>query len=509
MARPIEIEIKLAATPAMLEALRSHPILTGAELTDTLVTTYYDALGARLRRGGAALRMRDSGKGREQTLKLASPGAASVRRREWNVAAAGEQPDLSGFPVRAQATLARLLDGASLETVAINRIERTTRRLHSGGSAIEIALDVGKIEAGGREAAICELEIELIEGRLADAIAVALDLPLGPELWWSISSKAERSHLLAYDLPPAAIHACPVKLSPGMDAAKGFQVIAWNCLGQLLGNYPLAVASGYPEAIHQCRVAIRRLRAACSVFRNIVDDDEAPVLRAELKAVAMGLGPARDLHVLLGHAALAARAGDRDADELLAHLGVRRDAATHSAQVLLASGAFQRLLFQFAGWIEGGNWLKQKGETGGDQPLVPFASRALARRRRKMRRLNDPLSDLSDAARHQLRIEAKKLRYASEFFASLYPGRKPASQRRAFVKALGRLQDSLGELNDMIIVNAARKAVFEGLEPIAAARLAAQLEELLAVPGKSRGKLLKAADRSLARVIKAATWWSG
>lgn len=507
MAQPIETEIKLAASPAMLGKLRTHPMLAGSEQTDTLVTTYYDTTGARLRRGGAALRIRDSGNGREQTLKLISPGGTSLRRREWNEAATGDLPDPSDFPVRARRGLARLLDGAPLEPVAINPIERTTRRLNFGGSAIEIAFDLGTIEVGGREEAIYELEIELVEGHLADVIALALKLSLGPDLSWSVSSKAERCYLLAYDLQHAAVRAGPVKLSASADTAKGFQTIAWNCLGQLLANYPLVVASGDPDAVHQCRVAIRRLRAACSLFKDVADDDEAPVLRAELRAVAMGLAPSRDLHVLIGQVLSAAKAGDHDAGELLAHLGARMDAAAQSAQQLLSGGSFQRLLFQFAGWIEGGNWLKRKGETGGDQPLAPFATRALSRRRRKMRRLKYPLSDMSDAARHQLRIDAKKLCYAAEFFASLYRGQNPTKQRLAFVKALGRLQDSLGELNDMIVASRARKTLFEGLEPIAAARLATQLEEFLDHQGKSRSKLLKLADRSLARVSGALAWW--
>ena len=507
MIDPFETEIKLVANPAMLENLRSHPMLAGAEQTDTLVTTYYDTTAARLRRGGAALRIRDSGSGREQTLKLTTPSRNSIQRREWNVAIAGDHPEPSGFPVKARGVLSRLLNGAPLERVAISRIERTTRRLHFGGSTIEIAFDRGTIEVGGREEAVYELEMELVEGQLADVIELALHLPLGRGLSWSVSSKAERCHLLAYDLQPTALNAQSVKLSSGMDAARGFQGIAWNCLGQLLANYPLVIASGDPEALHQSRVAIRRLRAACSLFGNVADDEEAPVLRAELKAVAKGLGPARDLHVMLGHAASAAKASDQDISELLTHLGAQRDHATHSAQLLLAGGSFQRLLFQLAWWIDGGEWLARKVETGGNHPLAPYATRALSKRRRKLRHLGGRLSDMSDADRHRLRIVVKKLRYAGEFFAPLYGGHNIAKHRRPFVKALGRLQDSLGELNDSAVAAMGRNAQFADLEPITAARLAAHLEELLTDQGKSPRKQLKVADRLLAEVTGAQAWW--
>ena len=506
MVQPVETEIKLIASPAMLEQLRAHPKLAGADQSVSLVTTYFDTTSGRLRRGGAALRIRDGAKGREQTLKLVSPGGSSVRRGEWNVAATSDLPEPCGFPVKARTALVRLLDGAPLEPVATTRIVRTTRRLHYGGSAIEIAFDLGTIQVGGRKTGVCELEMELVEGQFADIAALALQLPLGPELSWSVSSKAERCHALAFDLPPAAAHARPVKLSPGMNVAKGFQAIAWNCLDQLLANYPQVIASGDPESLHQSRVAIRRLRAACSLFGDVVDDEAAPVLRAELKAVAKGLGPARDLQALLGQIASAARSGNHAPGELQAHLGARRDAAMQSAQALLAAGPFQRLLFELAGWIENGEWLARNGETGGDQPLVPFAARVLSRRRRKLRR-HDSLANMPDTTRHRLRIDAKKLRYAGEFFTSLFRDKASVKHRQAFAKTLERLQDSLGELNDLAVASSGRKALFEGLEPITAARLAAQFGGLLDVRVKSHRKLLKAAQRSVTKVADAPTWW--
>jgi CHAD domain-containing protein len=60
-------------------------------------------------------------------------------------------------------------------------------------------------------------------------------------------------------------------------------------------------------------------------------------------------------------------------------------------------------------------------------------------------------STKSTRQRHKLRINAKKLRYAGEFFASLFPGGKSTKRRRVFAKALKRLQGSLGDLNDFAV----------------------------------------------------------
>lgn len=507
MSHPVEIEVKLSASPAMLEKLQRHRLLVGESRKSALVTTYFDTRDVRLRRAGAALRIRDDGTSREQTLKLVLSHGTIVRRQEWNAQAQGALPQPAGFPEKARSALIRLLEDEPLEPVGITRIQRTTRRLQYGGSVIEIAFDAGSIEAGMRTEPVCELELELVEGNLADIIALALALPLGADLRWSVRSKAERCQALAYNLPFAAAHARPVKLVPAMDAAQGFQAIAWNCLEQLLANYPLVIASGDPEALHQGRVAIRRLRAARSLFGDIARDKAAPVLFAELKAAASALGPARDLHVLVERIAASAQDSDDDVSELLAHLSAQRDKALASAQALLATEPFQRLLFELATWIEAGEWLQRKAETGGDQPLLPFAAHVLSRRQRKLRRVGDRMVDLSAGDRHRLRIQAKKLRYAAAFFATLFSDKTAAKHQAVFAKALERLQDSLGELNDMAVATAGRDELFASVDVITAAGLAGQLEGLLAADEKSRRRLLRTAEKALAKIVDSPRWW--
>lgn len=308
-------------------------------------------------------------------------------------------------------------------------------------------------------------------------------------------------------IPPAALPAQQVELSPAMDVAQGFQSVAWNCFAHLLANYPLVIASADPEGVHQTRVAIRRLRTALAFFEDIASDEIGTVLRAELKAIALALGPARDLHVLVERVAATVRASDDDLNEMLAHLAMQRGRALASAQSLLAAEPFQRLLLEFAAWLEGGDWLNRKGETGANQPLVPFAARILSRQRRKVRHVGKRLANLPDKGRHRLRIDAKKLRYATSFFASLFTDNGTARDRDSFAEALRQLQDSLGELNDIAVANAHRDELFADLEAITAARHAAQLGVLLAAQEKARRKLLKTADRSLDVIANGTAWW--
>jgi inorganic triphosphatase YgiF len=504
MADGLETELKLVASPAMLLQLRSHPLLAGEDEALTLVTRYFDTKDGALHRAGATLRLREGGAGAEQTFKSATKGKGSLRRGEWNAPATGALPDPAAFPPEPRRQIEALLGGETLQPLAVTRVARTARRLRHGGSTIEAAFDSGTVEAGGRSEPISELELELVEGRAADLFALAQQLPLGPEFGWSIESKGERGHALALDLPFALVRADDVALSPGMDVGQGFQAIAWNCLAHLLGNYREVVVSGDADALHQSRVAMRRLRAAFSLFGDRIAGEDAPVFRAEWKAAASGLGPARDLHVMIGRVEKAAAETGSEAGELLDRLRARRAAAMREAQALLAGKTFQHLLVRFAEWLEREAW--RGGESGTGAPLLGFAEQTLGRRRRKLVK-GKPLDALSDDALHALRIKGKKLRYAAEFFAALYPQADRAKARKAFGKALVTVQDCLGSVHDLAVAHDQREALFADLEPITAAGLSAQLAELLDRHGPGRKALVRAAARALDRVADAPAWW--
>ena len=73
-----------------------------------------------------------------------------------------------------------------------------------------------------------------------------------------------------------------------------------------------------------------------------------------------------------------------------------------------------------------------------------FSDRSLRRRHRKLRRVGNGHANMTVEELHELRIAAKKLRYAADFFRSLYPRRRV----RRYVAALAAVQDCLGAIND-------------------------------------------------------------
>lgn len=104
-------------------------------------------------------------------------------------------------------------------------------------------------------------------------------------------------------------------------------------------------------------------------------------------------------------------------------------------------------------------WLESDGGRGGDaieganqpgpwnRPAVDVAREVLAVRHRKVRKLAKRFEELEDEQRHQLRINAKKARYAAEFFRGLFP-RKVAQN---YARRLAEMQDCLGPMNDAVV----------------------------------------------------------
>jgi CHAD domain-containing protein len=237
-----------------------------------------------------------------------------------------------------------------------------------------------------------------------------------------------------------------------MSSGAAFQAVARACLRQVTANAERLRHRASPEVIHQMRVGLRRLRSLITSFKKVTADARLAAIKAELKWITGELDAARNLDVLLRGDFRAAVALKEDADGLKG-LGLRLRGARRMAYVRAVGAAeserFRRLLLDLLIWIEAGPWTASEATTRERRrPVRKFAADELARRRRKIVRRGAALRDLDPAARHRLRIEAKKLRYAADAFVGLFERPKRA---RAFVAALKELQDALGDLNDIVV----------------------------------------------------------
>ncbi|WP_404710179.1 CHAD domain-containing protein [Sphingomonas sp. MMS24-J13] len=474
MADPTEIELKLDLDPAdhaaIAAALAAEP---GVDAH--LVSTYFDTPTLALRDNGLTLRVRKTDKGNIQTVKAAGSAAGLFARPEWERGIDGDLPVIDA----ASGPLASLLQGEPVAERFTSDINRTIWTIARDGATIEIALDRGEVRAGELTASLSELELELKAGSPPVLFALARTLAKSAKLRIGVLSKSERGYDLVEGRQQRAFKAEPILLDRHGTVGEAFGAIAQSCIRQFRRNEALLLESGDADAVHQARVGLRRLRSVFSLFKHLVRDDPiADRLREELKWLAGSLGDIRNLDVLL----------KRTDGTVHRRLARERAKALKLAKAELTSDRALAIMLDLAEWLAIGDWRDQEAATAS---IAPVAVSLLDRHRRRLRKRGRHLAKLDDAHRHHVRIEAKKLRYAAEFFASLSRGRKALRRQRDFLEAMETLQDELGLLNDIATAPGifARYKLGDPPEP------------------KDLGALLKRAEKALETLVEAKRFW--
>ncbi|MEO8346341.1 MAG: CYTH and CHAD domain-containing protein [Betaproteobacteria bacterium] len=502
---PVETELKLAITPEGAARLARHPLLRalrrGPSRKSQLASTYFDTDNQDLIGAGVVLRLRRDGRKWLQAVKgradKASAGGLTSRAEfEWPV---------TGFkldPLRFATTPFRRVLGKAekrgLVSQFTTQIQRTTIPLTFPDSTMALlCIDSGEVhgDVDGKRlrTPILEIELELEAGNPARlyelAGALAADIPLSLQL----QSKAERGYALRRPRIPRPLSADDAALSRDASAAEAFAAIIRACLAQIEGNANGALAEDDPEWIHQLRIGVRRLRACLALASRTMAPARVEPLRVELRWLAQVLGQARDwdvftLETLPAFTAAVARSSNAAALKpalraLAVQSETRRAEARTAAHVALESGRFLRLVLAAAA-------LAQSPAAGSPNPtglaaLARDVARPLLKRRhRALLALGSDLAHAAPETRHAARLAAKKLRYATEFFAPLFEKKRARSYRRA----LAVLQEELGAWND-----AAVAVQLAGELAGAASPAAAAFSGWAAAQGSSRSSALCAA----------------
>jgi inorganic triphosphatase YgiF len=471
-----EIELKLELAAADCERLvRSEPWLQQSDPQfERLSSVYFDTPDCRLLDAGCSLRVRSVGARSVQTLKSLDRNAGLFDRAEWEEEVDGPWPDLSQLR---KAGL-RDLKIKSVKPVVRTEIERRKYQVAQSGAELEIDIDLGTVSAGSRERRVSELEIELIRGSPAAAVQIARRIADDVPVKLAVMSKAERGFSLAKGKTSPWRKAEPVQLRRGMSVAKGFEIIVASCLRHFRLNEPFLAARKNVEALHQTRVAIRRLLSALAVFRPIVGDLQFDRIRDEFRWFIAESGEARNLDVYLQR--------DLSADQRQ-FVGERRIDAYARTIKAIDSARFRRLMLDVLAWSLMGQW---RGNPRAGKPLEQFVNRRVDSLWSKIA-CADRVATMGDRKRHHVRIQVKKLRYALEFADGLHRCRP--KRKKAFEKALEELQESLGSLHD-----------------IATARSLIALNSWLQTSeptGKIKRRQLRKADRAVRRLRKTGTYW--
>lgn len=451
-----EVELKLATSKSNLRKAMALPWLrkmAGETISkQDLTSVYFDTDDCALRAHGVSLRVRKTGKRRLQTIKAASD--VPMARSEWEAEIDRDRPNLELADSTALAPLLTNKVRQQLKPVFETRIERVVMPLRFGDSEIELALDQGRIGTADCGLDIAEIEIELKQGERHDAARLARRLARSVPVTFSPRAKAELGYALLDGALDAPVFGAPVTIASGASAADAFVIIGFACLRHLAGN-EAAVRSGDPEGIHQMRVGLRRLRAALSLFKNMLQGADANRIKRELKWLADQLGPARDQDVFLAQTVrpyLSRHPHQAEFEALAQDIEKQRHAGFATARAAVDDARFRRLLLDCVVWLLDGEW-----RSGGDpllhalrqRPVRAFAQDEMERRTRKIAKRIGKLEKLDPRGRHKLRIAVKKLRYGRQFFASLEADRRGRKPRPKVDRALKGLQSALGDLNDI------------------------------------------------------------
>jgi inorganic triphosphatase YgiF len=458
---PTEIELTLRLSPEGAARLRRHGVLaqwrTGRAVSRRLVATYFDTPDMDLRDQQVALRVRKVGRRHVQTVKQAPQNEGGLLTRlEDEAEVISSRPDVS---LVGHKKLRRMLTAPEvaerLRPVFVTDFRRSVVPLQVRDSHIELAIDQGEIKTESGSVRICEAELELKEGGLAAIYEVARALNAVVPLQVETLSKAERGYALVDGAVPPARKAGAIDIPPDATVGEAFQLVGRSCLLQLRANAGSARAAVSNEAVHQMRVAIRRLRSALYAFRKALDEHERSQVTELVRWIMKAMAPARAWDVFVDECLEPLRLHLPDEAARAALEGFADDVAqmrrrAHAdVKATLADPRFTTTCLEIEAWWETGGAMAALGEASA-MPVEEFARDTLRQLGRRLIEEADGIDHRAGEELHQLRIRAKKMRYAIEFFRSLF--RKKAV--KPYVAALAAVQDRLGAINDALTAQA-------------------------------------------------------
>ena len=419
-----------------------------------LDATYYDTADLELARWGVTLRHRSGDPGRAWTLKLPDHvGGELIAREELTFdgpedAPPAEATDLvrgftRGRPLERVARLGttrapvhvRDADGRLLVEVVHDSVTVTETGAASGdGQFREIEVEVAADDDAGHEA------LRSVVAALIDAGGRA-DPPL-PKLVRALGARAQE--------PPSVVVDPVGRKSSTADVIR--YLIAGS-VSQLLVHDPGVRLGVDPEAVHQYRVATRRLRSDLRTFSQLLDRRRAGALTEELRWLGDAVGHVRDLDVLAArltaHTDSLLEPYRPSAEQLLARVRSSRLEARRDLLDALRTERYDRTMGVLIG-VASDPPIDPGSVKRSTRPMGRLAGRLVKRRWTQVAHaVKAGGAHPSDDQLHQIRIAAKRCRYAAEAVAPVVGG-----DAARFAAGVAKIQALLGDYNDTVVAEA-------------------------------------------------------
>ncbi|HEY0871316.1 MAG TPA: CYTH and CHAD domain-containing protein [Acidothermaceae bacterium] len=411
---------------------------------------YYDTQDLRLAREGVTLRRRSGGSDAGWHLKLpvlshTVPDGTGVRDEI-------QLPDSPAIPTELSRLITVWARTAPLRPVATLASERTTLILRGadGVGLAELVDDTVSVEGGSHnQARFRELEVEATGGDeriVADVAAVLRDAgAVGGEFVPKVVRALGPQATTPADPPP------PLPVD-ARDPVSDLVAATLRGYTRLLMSYDVAVRRGLDDAVHQMRVATRRLRSALRSFEPLLDKEWADALATELHWLAGVLGAARDSEVLRTRLLVGARELPTEAKPAAVALKLAEicdkqcRAAFDEVYATLISDRYIALVEQL---VDAATYPRTTDAARRPSSVVlPPAIRAswATMRRRATAVTRKGRGTPTPTQYHEVRIAAKHVRYLCDAAA---PALGPKARKLGLQVA--RVQDVLGEQHDAVV----------------------------------------------------------
>jgi CHAD domain-containing protein len=235
-------------------------------------------------------------------------------------------------------------------------------------------------------------------------------------------------------------------LVPDKSAGAGLQVMLAASLRTLRGAGHHG-ESERPESVHRFRVGLRRLRSLISAFRSMLPDAERRALGARLSALGRRYSRVREWDVFLSGTLRPMATALTDEPALLELEACAREARQHA---LPDTVDFRAEVAEIVAAVDAAAWLHRPRPEFIDEwhkDLKLFASELLTKHHQRLRKRLKKVDLDHQESFHELRIQAKKLRYPIEMFEDLFDKAAVSD----YLDRLIAVQDALGQLNDALV----------------------------------------------------------
>ena len=417
----------------------------------SLRATYYDTGDLRLARAGASLRYR---RGDEQPWTVKLPTDVPGIRHE--ISRAGPP---GGIPAELAGVVTAYTRGASLAPAAVLRTTRRVYELRGRDGSLLAEVDddtVAVLDGKSVRSRFREIEVERHSGGRKLLDRVGDELRAAGAATGTFTPKHVRA--LGGVGPADLVRPCGT-VSRRATAGEVVTEALRADVERMLSHDPLVrLRIPLPDgdtAVHQMRVGCRRLRSDLRTFRPLLDQAWVGRVRAELAWIADVLGATRDAEVLRARLRRTAGADplapldDAAVARIDAELAARHEEALTALDAAMSSERYVALLDTLVGAAATPRLAAARASLPARELLPGLVGkpwRQLAHGADGVTGAGELDPTAPDEEWHEVRIHAKRARYAAEAVAGTLGGRAAELSR-----AVGAVQNLLGEHQDAVI----------------------------------------------------------